>query len=170
MKRLILILLVSPLFSYGQQNLSKLLTRYNTGSISYISVEQLKMKESNHDSLILLDAREPEEYAVSHLKNAKLAGFKTFSVEKIESEIPDKSTLIVVYCSVGIRSETIATKLEKTGYMHVNNLYGGIFEWKNKGYPVIDSTGKFTKRVHAYSKSWGKWLKKGKKVYALEKN
>jgi 3-mercaptopyruvate sulfurtransferase SseA len=66
---------------------------------------------------------------------------------------------------VGIRSETISEKLKKAGYTDVHNLYGGIFEWKNKDYPVVDSEGKETENVHAYSKVWGKWLNKGVKVY-----
>lgn len=162
---LLFLLIAFPLFGIAQNDLAKLLGRYNKGDVPYISVQQLMMKKTHQDSLVILDAREPEEYAVSHLQNATFAGYNSFSKTEIEQEIPDKSTPIVVYCSIGIRSETIAEKLQKIGYTHVENLYGGIFEWKNKEYPVIDSTGNTTKRVHAYSKNWGKWLKKGEKVY-----
>ena len=44
-------------------------------------------------------------------------------------------------------------------------MYGGIFEWKNKGFKVFDSEEKETENVHAFSKEWSKWLKKGVKVY-----
>lgn len=70
-----------------------------------------------------------------------------------------------MYCSLGIRSEHIAEKLKKRGYTSVYNLYGGIFEWKNKDYKVYDSNEKETDNIHAYSKAWSKWLKKGNKVY-----
>ena len=73
--------------------------------------------------------------------------------------------MIVVYCSLGIRSEKISEKLKAEGYSNVRNLYGGIFEWKNKGFEVFDSEGKETEKVHAYSKSWSKWLKNGEKIY-----
>jgi len=71
----------------------------------------------------------------------------------------------VVYCSLGIRSETIAHKLIKKGYTNVYNLYGGIFEWKNNDFVVLDTEGSETEKVHAFNKNWGKWLTKGKKVY-----
>ena len=47
----------------------------------------------------------------------------------------------------------------------LRTLYGGIFEWKNNDYPIIDSEGKETENVHTYSRFWSKWLKKGIKVY-----
>ena len=71
----------------------------------------------------------------------------------------------MVYCSLGVRSEDIAEKLKKAGYTAVFNLYGGIFEWKNKGFSVVDLQNKETQKVHAYSKNWGKWLLKGEKIY-----
>ena len=44
-------------------------------------------------------------------------------------------------------------------------MYGGIFEWVNEGFPVVNNQEKQTDNVHAYNKSWGIWLKKGVKVY-----
>jgi hypothetical protein len=70
-----------------------------------------------------------------------------------------------VYCSVGYRSERIGEKLLKLGYTDVVNLYGGIFEWKNQGLDVYNSSNYPTDSVHTYNKSWGKWLVKGIKVY-----
>ena len=72
----------------------------------------------------------------------------------------------MVYCSIGIRSEDISEKLKKAGYTNVYNLYGGIFEWKNRNYPVVNPENEVTEKVHAYSKQWGQWLHKGKKVYS----
>jgi hypothetical protein len=70
-----------------------------------------------------------------------------------------------VYCSLGIRSETIANQLKKAGYTNIKNLYGGIFEWRNKGFKVYNSEDKKTDSIHAFSKAWSKWLTKGTKVY-----
>ena len=77
----------------------------------------------------------------------------------------DKNAKIVVYCSLGIRSEDVAEQIMKAGYTNVYNLYGGIFEWKNKDQKVVNEKGKATENVHAFNKEWGKWLKKGKKIY-----
>ncbi len=104
-------------------------------------------------NLVLLDAREPEEFQVSHIKGAVFSGLSDFSSEEISASIKDKSDFIVVYCSLGIRSEEISEKLKAEGYWNVRNLYGGIFEWKNNSFEVFDSEGKETEKVHAYSKA-----------------
>ena len=70
-----------------------------------------------------------------------------------------------MYCSLGIRSEDIAEKLKKVGFTNVRNLYGGIFEWKNKDFKVYDINNNETENVHAFNNEWGKWLKKGVKIY-----
>ena len=51
------------------------------------------------------------------------------------------------------------------GYKNVQNLYGGIFEWKNNDGKVYNQQEKETDSVHAFSKHWGKLLLKGEKVY-----
>ena len=129
----------------------------------YISAETLKMSK---EKTIILDAREESEFKVSHLKNAIFVGYNQFDLNQTIAKLPkDKTEKIVVYCSLGIRSETIAHKLIQAGYTNVFNLYGGIFEWKNKDFQVVDTTGNETEKVHAFNKSWSKWLQKGVKVY-----
>lgn len=150
--------------SMAQASLDELLGLYNTRSIPYISVEELRMHQS-HSELYILDAREYDEYEVSKIPSSSYAGYKDFSVEEISGSIPDKNSLIVVYCSLGIRSEQIAEKLNTAGYSNVRNLYGGIFEWKNKGYSVVDASGNETENVHAFSKIWSKWLVNANKIY-----
>lgn len=149
---------------FSQKTLDELLQLYNTRSIPYISVEELYMLRENTD-VVILDTREPEEFKVSHLIDSKFVGFNTFSSEAVLLDIKDKNTPIIVYCSLGIRSEVIGEKLEKAGYTNIKNLYGGIFEWKNKAYPIIDSTNIETEKVHTFSKRWSKWLNKGIKIY-----
>ncbi len=148
--------------SNAQESLSDLLKKHNTKSVPYISVQELAMPKTN---AIILDAREIKEYDVSHLKNAIYIGYDFFELDSIQQKILSKNSQIVVYCSLGIRSEDIAEKLKKAGYTNVYNLYGGIFEWKNNDFPVYDSEKKETENVHAYNETWSKWLLKGNKVY-----
>jgi 3-mercaptopyruvate sulfurtransferase SseA len=77
----------------------------------------------------------------------------------------DKNTPLVVYCTLGVRSGVIANELIERGYRDVKNLYGGISEWKNMDYVVVDSTQTPTENIHVYSKKWGKWLTKGNPVF-----
>lgn len=147
-----------------QNALDKLLKTYNSHSIPYISVEELRMLQKN-DSVMIFDAREPAEYQVSHIVSSKNVGYNDFTSEEKQIQKLNKSTPIVVYCSVGIRSEQIGEKLKKAGFTNVKNLYGGIFEWKNKDYPIIDSTGTETENVHTFSKMWSNYLHAGTPVY-----
>ncbi len=110
---------------------------------------------------LLLDTRQPEEYEVSHLLGAKLLDYEKFKVEELQ--VP-KDTPIILYCSVGYRSERVGEQLKASGFTNVRHLYGGLFEWVNQGQPVYNSKGK-TNKVHAYSRSWGVWLQQGDKVY-----
>lgn len=112
---------------------------------------------------IFLDAREREEYDVSHLPNARFTGYKQFD-EKLVDQLP-KATSIIVYCAVGKRSENITERLVSKGFTNVHNLYGGIFEWVNQGHPVFNLENKPINKVHAYSRLWGRFVQKGQKVY-----
>ncbi len=145
----------------AQHSIDKTLERFNKKTVPYIHVEEV----THAPNIVLLDAREREEFEVSHLQNALWVGHKKFTPKTVLSQITDKNTHIVVYCSIGVRSENVAEKLIKSGYTHVKNLYGGIFEWKNQGYPVFNTKGEETQKVHAYSKYWGKLLTNAEKIY-----
>lgn len=162
-----IIILFSFAFANGQTTLDSLLLKENNQSIPYITVDELLEKKK----FLLLDSREQEEYDISHIENANFVGYDKFKLEKLKSILPkDKNEPIVVYCSLGIRSENIAEKLQKAGYTNVYNLYGGIFQWKNKDNPVIDTEGNETENIHAFDEDWSIWLKKGVKIYKKEKS
>jgi rhodanese-related sulfurtransferase len=117
---------------------------------------------SEHPPLIL-DTRSAKEFEVSHLRGAHFVNYEGFSKKDVAGFYHSRP--VVVYCTVGYRSERIGEQLKKLGFKNVTNLYGGIFEWVNQGHEVVDSEGKPTQKVHAYSEDWGKWLLKGQKVY-----
>jgi rhodanese-related sulfurtransferase len=50
----------------------------------------------------------------------------------------DRKTPIVLYCLGGGMSEIAAQKLVSLGYSHVSHLSGGMIEWKERGYPIIN--------------------------------
>ncbi|GMN09937.1 hypothetical protein MTsPCn9_19800 [Croceitalea sp. MTPC9] len=172
--RIVIYLLLTSVFytnCFSQKSIEATLEKFNRNTVQYISVDELK---SNND-VTLLDTRKIEEYEVSNIKNAVWVGHKKFKIDSVYKIIPDKNTPIVVYCSIGVRSENIGEKLLKAGYTNVKNLYGGIFEWKNKGNHVFDSQKNRTEKVHAFSKHWGKLLTNAEKIYntkpkALEEN
>ena len=128
-------------------------------SVPLVSVAELKKMSD----VVLLDTRTKAEYDVSHLPNARWVGYDEFELKRVET-IP-KQANVVLYCSVGYRSERVGEKLLSAGYQRVHNLYGSLFEWVNEGNPVVDKQDNPTQRVHAYSRLWGVWLKRGEKVY-----
>jgi rhodanese-related sulfurtransferase len=125
------------------------------------SVKTISPSDLNRQpNVLILDARERSEYDVSHLPNAVFVGYNSFEKKSLDT-IP-KDRPIVVYCSIGYRSEKIGEKLKKMGYTKVFNLYGSIFEWLNQGHPVVDKNGQATKKVHTFNKAWSRWVEEGK--------
>lgn len=126
-------------------------------TIPVISVEDVYQ---NMDTYTLLDAREWEEYKISHLPNARFVGYKTFSANQLKGV--DKKAPLIVYCSVGYRSEKVGEKLKAMGYENVHNLYGSIFEWVNHEFPIVNIEGESTRQLHTYNRDWGRHVEPDK--------
>ena len=129
-------------------------------TIPTISIQEYLRMDT--DSVLVLDTREEQEYQISHLRYAKNTGFIWFDMRDIY-DIP-KDKVIIVYSSMGDRSQRIAEMLIRAGYKKVYNLYGGIFEWVNQGYPVYTRKDVQTSQIHIYKKNLGVWLKRVTKV------
>ena len=165
-KQVIILLFIGFGINLSAQNYSsfnELKNEIISKTIPLITVDELKKVENTQTPLLILDAREKNEFNTSHIKRAKFVGYDNFNIKSLNKV--DKETTIVVYCSVGYRSEKVGEELKKAGFKKVMNLHGGIFDWVNNGFLVYDTSGNQTKKVHAYDKSWGKWLAKGDKVY-----
>ncbi|MGB5691158.1 MAG: rhodanese-like domain-containing protein [Flavobacteriaceae bacterium] len=158
--RILIILIFTIVAGCRVPSIDHALKKYNLESVPYIKVSTILTEQP----YLIIDAREKEEYMVSHIPGALWVGYKTFQMESLNERFP-KDTSIVVYCSVGVRSEDIGEQLMEQGFTDVHNLYGGIFEWKNLGGPVVDSLEKDTENVHAYSKYWSHLLTEANKVY-----
>lgn len=129
-------------------------------NVQIISESDAHIKESNY---LFLDARTPEEFSISHIPHAMYVGSKDFNISKMNN-VP-KDTPIVVYCSIGIRSDVVADKLLKAGFANVQNLYGGIFEWLNNGYSIVNNDNLPTKKIHGDSRWFFFWKLEGERVY-----
>jgi len=147
---------------FSQTSIKDVLNKFNDNAVPYITVDELTELKTQP---IILDAREPAEYNISHLENAITVGFNDFEISKVASLKIEKDKMIVVYCSVGVRSEIIGKQLLNKGYTSVFNLYGGIFDWVNKDGEIFNNLKEPTSKVHIYSKPWDTYLLKGIKVY-----
>ena len=135
------------------KNFKRLIDKSIDFSIPLISVNEL---HENLDDFIILDAREKEEFEVSHLPGAIYVGYDQPELKVIENLPRDKKLLF--YCSIGYRSEKIGEKAKEMGFDKVYNLYGSIFEWVNEGYELETTNEMPTQKVHGYNWIWGRWI------------
>ncbi|MEM8967239.1 MAG: rhodanese-like domain-containing protein [Bacteroidota bacterium] len=147
----------------GQKKYDEKLASLYENTVPLMQPTTLDSLQQQPTNVVLLDTRAPEEYNVSHLPKAQLVDYDLFDIDQLDNL--SKEDTVIVYCSVGYRSERVGEAMKKAGFQHVYNLYGGIFQWKNEGKEVINSQNQPTDSVHTYNRSWSKWLKNGVKVY-----
>lgn len=115
------------------------------------------------ETVLLIDAREPEEFAVSHLPGA--VNLTTLNeVEEYLSARPVTPGILIVYGAIGFRSAKLAETLRTHGHGNVQHLEGSIFRWANEDRPLVDAAGKPATQVHPYNRIHGRLLKPGKKA------
>jgi rhodanese-related sulfurtransferase len=83
--------------------------------------------------ILLVDVREPAEYAAERIPGALLYPLSTFDVTQLP---PDESRQVVFSCAAGGRSLTAARQRLAQG-QPAAHLAGGISEWKAVGLPTI---------------------------------
>lgn len=89
-----------------------------------------------HQGALLLDVREPAEYAAIHAPNAKLIPLGEVEQHLTELEAY-KDRPIAVICRSGRRSARAVAKLQEAGFTQVSNVQGGIQAWEQAGLEVI---------------------------------
>lgn len=130
----------------------------------YEETVPLVQRDSLREEYVILDTRAREEYDVSHLPNAIWVGYKGELQQAVIDSLP-KDRPLLLYCSIGYRSERVGEKLLAQGFTQVYNLYGGLFDWANHGQPIVNAQNQPTDTVHTYSRGWSKWLFRGVKVW-----
>jgi adenylyltransferase/sulfurtransferase len=99
-----------------------------------ITPVELKNKLDRKDDFVLIDVREPEEYAIARIPGAKLIPKATLPERLHELSTADE---IVVHCRSGARSGQAVEFLKQAGYRKVKNLVGGILRWSDDVDPTV---------------------------------
>jgi rhodanese-related sulfurtransferase len=113
----------------------------NRGMLEELSPQEI------HDllaanSILLVDVREPEEFATERIAGALLSPLSTFNASRLPL---DSAPRIVFQCGSGKRSAMAAGRYLAAGAKRAAHLDGGIGAWKAAGLSVIavdPSTGK----------------------------
>ena len=85
-------------------------------------------KMMDTQDVIILDVRELDEYNAGHIVDAVLLPVGKISEESASAAIPEKDSVVLVYCRSGNRSKTASAALVKLGYTNVYE-FGGINTW-----------------------------------------
>jgi sulfur-carrier protein adenylyltransferase/sulfurtransferase len=81
----------------------------------------------------LVDVRERDEYEQGFIPGA--VHIPRGNLEsRIEAQVPDRATPVIIYCASGLRSAYAAKTLAELGYTDVVSLAGGFSGWKQNGY------------------------------------
>jgi rhodanese-related sulfurtransferase len=98
----------------------------HSNGVPVISVQELKELRDGRKPHLLIDVREPSEYAASRIDGAKLLPLAELPGRF--GELP-KDTPIIVHCHHGGRSAQAVRFLKEAGFEDVKNLSGGIDAW-----------------------------------------
>jgi rhodanese-related sulfurtransferase len=93
-----------------------------------------KLRESGEPH-ILVDTREDNEWDAGHVAGAVHLS-KGIIERDIETQVPDKSAKLVLYCGGGFRSALVADNLQQMGYTNAISLDGGWRALKDSGMPL----------------------------------
>jgi molybdopterin/thiamine biosynthesis adenylyltransferase/rhodanese-related sulfurtransferase len=119
-------------------------------------IDRLTPEEANEElkaggDYVLLDTREPHEYAEAHLEGATLVP-PAEVIERADEIAPDTSQRVIAYCRTGKRSARAVHQLEQLGYDNVVDVIGGIVDWQEQGLPVAAAEGMTRDQRERYSR------------------
>ena len=99
-----------------------------------LTAKQLAEKLKSDNPPLLIDVREPREWAVARIPGAVLKPMG--QTPEWMTEL-DPQAEIVLQCHTGVRSLQVALYLKANGFTNVFNLRGGIEAWSREVDPSV---------------------------------
>jgi adenylyltransferase/sulfurtransferase len=99
-----------------------------------IEPTEVKAKIDRGDRFVLIDVREPHEYQICNIPQAKLMPLGDLPKRVNELNSADE---IVAHCKSGMRSAKAVDFLKQAGFKKVRNMKGGILAWSDKVDPTV---------------------------------
>ena len=123
-------------FAFSLADVAGNLTIINYRQTSYREVSSNEAAEFiQKEQPIILDVRTPNEYKRGHLPHSILIPVQELQNRYKELGIK-KDREILIYCATGNRSTVASKILIDSGFKHIVNMRGGIYDWSKKNYPV----------------------------------
>ncbi len=94
-----------------------------------ITATELKAKLDANPNLILIDVREPSEYAEYNI-GARLIPLAHIMNNQLEELEDNRNDEIIIHCRSGVRSFQACMMLEQMGFTNTVNVAGGILAWQ----------------------------------------
>jgi hydroxyacylglutathione hydrolase len=98
------------------------------------TVWDLHERLKQHEDLMVLDVRQPQEWEADHIAQATL--ITGAALPERLAEVP-KGRQVATICGSGYRSSVAASLLQHRGYANVVNVLGGMTAWKKAGLPTV---------------------------------
>src|SRR5271170_5333086 len=95
---------------------------------------EVKSKIDRGDRFVLIDVREPHEYQICNIPQAKLIPLRDLPKRVNELDSADE---IVAHCKSGMRSAKAVDFLKQAGFKKVRKMKGGILAWSDKVDPSV---------------------------------
>ena len=103
-----------------------------------MKLQSLKPQEFNQQiqeqGCLVIDVRNPEEWATAHIEHAKLIPL-THLTQDINQYMQRREQPVYVYCQHGVRSHQAGLLLLSLGFEKVYQLEGGLAQWIEAGLP-----------------------------------
>jgi rhodanese-related sulfurtransferase len=102
-----------------------------------ITLAEARRKLADEPKSVLIDVREPEEYALAHIDGSVLIPMQTIPAElqKLEG-MADEGDLLIL-CHHGVRSLQVAAWLQARGIENAASISGGIDRWSMEIDPAV---------------------------------
>lgn len=104
-------------------------------SYPVVTVDELRDELSQRDDLQVVDVRSPDEWESGHIEGAHHAYLGSLIAG--DTTLPQDGTLAFV-CGSGYRANIGASVARLRGYQSVMNVDGGMSDWQEKNYPVVE--------------------------------
>ena len=103
----------------------------NAGSLTAQGAVQL----INRERAVVVDVREPEEFAAGHVTGAKNVPLNQLE-QKLPAAVKNKSLPLLLVCATGARAQRAVATAKKHGYEQAQAVAGGLKSWKEANLPV----------------------------------